>query len=526
MNMKRLPLDTSSFKQIRERGLLYVDKTSWIYRMIDEGICYFLSRPRRFGKSLTINTLKELFRGNRELFKGLWIEDRWEFKEYPVLIFDFNGIGSRDPKVFDMGLRRKMDQILNEYGVEFDVFEGGDIDSLFSVMISKIHERHRNPVVILIDEYDKPILDHLGLGKERLKIAYENREILKSFFGVLKEGNIVDIIRFVFVTGVSRFTKVSIFSEWNNLKDISMDKRYADFLGYSEDEIVKYFHDYLERLCKDKGLSMDECIERVRYWYNGYRFSVESDAQVYNPISFMYAMDQGEFKNYWFRTGTPSFLINLIRNKGYYLPEIEEIKIEEELFDAFDLDNLPLEAVLYQSGYLSIKGSENGTVFLEYPNQEVKSSFTKVLLKSLYDAPGDSFYFAKRLGDVLKEERFDDVKELINSIFSSIPYTLYRKADESFFHTIMYLSLSMLGYDARSEVLSSRGRLDMAVIFKDKVYILEFKVGKNADDAILQIKQKGYADRFRAEGKKVILCGISFDDKSREVQELKFLSIS
>ena len=190
MNMKRLPLDTSSFKQIRERGLLYVDKTSWIYRMIDEGICYFLSRPRRFGKSLTINTLKELFRGNRELFKGLWIEDRWEFKEYPVLIFDFNGIGSRDPKVFDMGLRRKMDQILNEYGVEFDVFEGGDIDSLFSVMISKIHERHRNPVVILIDEYDKPILDHLGLGKERLKIAYENREILKSFFGVIKEGTL------------------------------------------------------------------------------------------------------------------------------------------------------------------------------------------------------------------------------------------------------------------------------------------------------------------------------------------------
>jgi len=271
-----------------------------------------------------------------------------------------------------------------------------------------------------------------------------------------------------------------------------------------------------------KVMHRDECIERVRYWYNGYRFSVESDAQVYNPISFMYAMDQGEFKNYWFRTGTPSFLINLIRNKGYYLPEIEEIKIEEELFDAFDLDNLPLEAVLYQSGYLSIKGSENGTVFLEYPNQEVKSSFTKVLLKSIYDATGDSFYFAKRLGDALKEERFDDVKEHINSIFSSIPYTLYTKADERFFHTIMYLALSMLGYDARTEVLSSRGRLDMAVIYRDKVYVMEFKVGKGAEDAISQIKQKGYADRFIAEGKRVILCGISFDDKSREVQDIKF----
>jgi len=211
--------------------------------MIDEGICYFLSRPRRFGKSLTIATLDELFRGRKELFKGLWIEDRWEFKEHPVLIFDFNGISSRDPKILDMGLRRKMDQILNEYGVEFDVFEGGDIDSLFSVMISKIHERYGEQVVILIDEYDKPILDHLGQGDEELKVAMENRKVLKSFFGVLKEKRVVDLLKFVFVTGVSRFTKVSIFSEWNNLQDISMEPEYADFLGYSEDEILRYFPD-------------------------------------------------------------------------------------------------------------------------------------------------------------------------------------------------------------------------------------------------------------------------------------------
>ena len=522
--MKRLPLDTSSFRQIRERDFLYVDKTRWIYRMIDEGICYFLSRPRRFGKSLTINTLKELFRGNRELFRGLWIEDRWEFKEYPIIIFDFNEIGAPDSETLISNLRYHLKKEFEFYRIK--KVPSDDIGILFKELIVGLKERFNMEVVILIDEYDKPILDHLGLGSKRLKIAESNREILKRLFGILKGRGIVDLLRFVFVTGVSRFTKVSIFSEWNNLQDISMEPGYADFLGYSEDEIIRYFPDYLERLCKKKALSMDECMERVRYWYNGYRFSVESDIQVYNPISLMYCLKRGEFKNYWFRTGTPSFLINLIRDKGYYIPQIEEIKIEEELFDAFDLDNLPLEAVLYQSGYLSIKGSIDGTVFLEYPNQEVKSSFTKVLLKSLYDAPGDSFYFAKRLGDALKEERFDDVKELINSIFSSIPYTLYTKADERYFHTIMYLSLSMLGYDARSEVLSSRGRLDMAVIYRDKVYVLEFKVGKGAEDAISQIREKGYVDRFRAEGKKVILCGISFDDKSREVQELKFLSIS
>ena len=494
--------------------------------MIDEGICYFLSRPRRFGKSLTIATLCELFKGRKELFEGLWIEDRWEFKEYPVLIFDFNGISHEDPSSLRQGLSLRIRDQIKDY--EVDLLETGNLSNYFQRAIVSLENKLKQKVVVLIDEYDKPILDHLGLGEERLKIAFENREILKSFFGVLKEKGVVDLLKFVFVTGVSRFTKVSIFSEWNNLKDISMDKRYADFLGYSEDEIIKYFSDYLDRLCREKGLSMDECMDRIRYWYNGYRFSVESDIQVYNPISLMYCLKRGEFKNYWFRTGTPSFLINLIRDKGYYIPQIEEIKIEEELFDAFDLDNLPLEAVLYQSGYLSIKGSVDGTVFLEYPNQEVKSSFTKVLLKSIYDATGDSFYFAKQLGDALRDERFDKVKELINGIFSSIPYSVYPKSDEPerikeyYYHTIMYLSLSLLGYDARTELLSSKGRLDMAVIFKNRVYVLEFKVGKGADDAIMQIKQKGYADRFRAEGKKVILCGISFDDKSREVQDIRF----
>jgi len=521
--MKRLPLDTSSFRQIRERDFLYVDKTSWIYRMIDEGICYFLSRPRRFGKSLTINTLKELFRGNRGLFRGLWIEDRWEFKEYPVLIFDFNGISHEDPSSLKQGLFLRLKNQIERYKIE--IGESENLYDYFQRSIVSLGDRVEQKVVILIDEYDKPILDHLGQGEERLKIAYKNREILKSFFGVLKEGNIVDIIRFVFVTGVSRFTKVSIFSEWNNLQDISMEPEYADFLGYSEDEILRYFPDYLERLCKEKAFSMDECMERIRYWYNGYRFSVESDSHVYNPISLMYCLRYGEFKNYWFRTGTPTFLVSLLKEKGYHIPELEDIKVRSELFESYDLENLPVEAILYQSGYLTIKDATEGgeILFLSYPNQEVKISFNGVLFQSTYSATGDSFYFAKRLGDALKEERFDDVKEHINSIFSSLPYTLYTKADERFFHTIMYLALSMLGYDARSEVLSSRGRLDMAVIFKDKVYVLEFKVGKGAEDAISQIREKGYADRFRAEGKKVILCGISFDENKKEIQELKFL---
>ena len=500
--------------------------------MIDEGICYFLSRPRRFGKSLTIATLDELFSGRRELFKGLWIEDRWEFKEHPVLIFDFNGISHEDPESLKRGLLLKIKDILRGYRIDLE--PSGDLHDYFQGAIVSLWEQFKENVVILIDEYDKPILDHLGQGEERLKIAYENREILKSFFGVLKEKRVVDLLKFVFVTGVSRFTKVSIFSEWNNLQDISMEPEYADFLGYSEDEIMRYFPDYLERLCREKALSMDECMERVRYWYNGYRFSIEKEIQVYNPISLMYCLRNREFKNYWFRTGTPTFLVSLLKEKGYHIPELEDIKVRGELFESYDLENLPVEAILYQSGYLTIKDATEGgeILFLSYPNQEVKISFSGVLFQSTYNATGDSFYLAKRLGDALREERFERVKELINGIFSSIPYSVYPKGDESqrikeyYYHTIMYLSLSLLGYDVRTELLNSRGRLDMAVIFKDRVYVLEFKVGKGAEDAILQIKQKGYADRFIAEGKRVILCGISFDEDKREVEELSFLPFS
>ena len=528
--MKRLPLDTSSFRQIRERDLLYVDKTRWIYRMIDEGICYFLSRPRRFGKSLTINTLKELFRGNRELFRGLWIEDRWEFKEYPIIIFDFNEIGAPDSETLISNLRYHLKKEFEFYGIK--KVPSDDIGILFKELIVGLKERFNMEVVILIDEYDKPILDHLGLGSKRLKIAESNREILKRLFGILKGRGIVDLLRFVFVTGVSRFTKVSIFSEWNNLKDISMDKRYADFLGYSEDEIIKYFSDYLDRLCREKGLSMDECMDRIRYWYNGYRFSVESDIQVYNPISLMYCLKRGEFKNYWFRTGTPTFLVSLLKERAYHIPELEGVEYPISVFDAFELEHLPVESLLYQSGYLTIKDSVGENIFLGYPNQEVKISFHEVLFKYLYDAEYHVYSYGRRLGEALRSENLSEVKELINGIFSSIPYSVYPKSDEPerikeyYYHTIMYLSLSLLGYDARSEVLSSRGRLDMAVIFKDKVYLLEFKVGRGADDAIMQIKQKGYADRFIAEGKRVILCGISFDEDKREVEELSFLPFS
>ena len=516
--MKLLPLDTSSFRRIREGNYIYVDKTRWIYKLITEGICYFFSRPRRFGKSLTISTLKELFKGHKELFKGLWIYERWAFKEYPVVVFDFNRIENTNPEVLKLALKSKLLSSARDYELEL---KEDLLSSLFAELILWLFKKYSQKVVILIDEYDKPIIDHLGFGEERLKIAEQNREVLKRFFGVLKGDEVVDALQFVFVTGVSRFTKVSIFSEWNNLQDITLDSAFADFLGYSEEEIKTYFSDYLTSLSQKHGLSLKECLKKMAYWYNGYRFSLEKEVRIYNPISVMYCLKNGSFRNYWFQTATPSFLVNLLKERNYHLPKLECVPTDQDLLETFALSYIRIEPLLFQTGYLTIKEVEDDIIYLSYPNEEVKQSFSKILMRNLIETPDETIYLARRLGKAFKEENYEKIKEFTNAIFASLPYELYKKADEAFFHTIMYLSLALLGYDARSEVLTARGRLDMAVYDEDKVYIIEFKCHQNADLALKQIKEKGYAERWVGSGKKVILMGIDFDREKRRIREMK-----
>jgi hypothetical protein len=519
--MKILPLDTSSFSQIRENKNLYVDKTRWIYRLITEGRCYFLSRPRRFGKSLTINTLKELFRGNKELFEGLWIYDKWSFEPHPVIIFDFNNIPRHTPEALIEGLK----DTLFEYAEDEDLEIGGEEkepETLFLRLIKKLYRKYKKSVVILVDEYDKPIIDHLGEGEERFEIAKANRDVLKRFFGVLKGANVVDILKFVFVTGVSAFTKVSIFSEWNNLIEITASPKYADFLGYTEEEIEEYFGDYLDSFCERNGFkTREECMERIRYWYNGYRFSPERDVKVYNPVSIMYCLSEGYFDNWWFKTATPTFLVNLLKERSYLIPDLEHLRVEKEFLNAFDLERLKIEALLFQSGYLTIKEYDGELIRLGYPNQEVKISFSKILLDYLYDAPPNIRDYARELGQALYREDWEEVKEKLNQILAQIPYPLYAKADERFFHTVFYLTLCLLGYDARAETLSPGGRGDMAVTMGGKVFIMEFKAGTSAEEALKQIEEKGYARKFEGKGLKIIKLGISFDVEKREVREIK-----
>jgi len=518
--MKRLPLDTSSFRQIRQRGWLYVDKTPWIHRLVTEGMCYFFSRPRRFGKSLTINTLKELFRGNKKLFEGLYIYDKWTFEPHPVIVFDFNEIDHETREKLEKALFYFLESEAEKFGVK--ISEKGGLDLAFRTLLIKLAEKTKKPVVILIDEYDKPIIDHLGLGEERFKIALQNRDLMKRFFGVLKGGNVVDVLGFVFVTGVSAFTKVSIFSEWNNLIDITASPKYADFLGYTEEELKTYFAEYLEAFCEEKGFaSQEECLSRIRYWYNGYRFSPERDVHVYNPISLMYCLSEKYFDNWWFKTATPTFLVNLLKEKSYLIPDLEHLVVSKDFLNAFDLEDLRIEALLFQTGYLTIKDYD-GEQFMRlgFPNWEVKRSFSGSLLERLYQASPTVRKLADDLGKALYREDWNDVKELFNQILAQIPYPLYEKADERFFHTIFYLTLCLIGYDAEAETLSPGGRGDMVVKMRDKVFIMEFKARGRAEEALRQIEEKGYARRFEGQGLKIIKLGIVFDPESRMVREI------
>jgi hypothetical protein len=299
-----------------------------------------------------------------------------------------------------------------------------------------------------------------------------------------------------------------------------MNKEYAGFLGYSEDEIKENFEDYLYAFCKDEGMAIEECLDKLKYYYNGYRFS-KKDIKVFNPISLMNCLKDKEFKNYWFSTATPSFLVELIKENNYFIPDLEKVEMGEFSLETFDIENLDIEPMLFQTGYLTIKDFD-GTLFsLKYPNEEVKKSFNEILLKNISQKSG-TVKFAQKLGLAFKKEEYEDAKFFINAIFNEIPYPHFKNADENYFHTIIYMALSLIGFNTKSELLNSRGRLDLALIFPDKVYVIEFKCNIPAKEGMTQIKEKGYAKKWKNQNIRTILCAVSFDTEKREVKEILF----
>lgn len=372
-------------------------------------------------------------------------------------------------------------------------------------------------MVILVDEYDKPLIDHLGKGGEALAIAKANRDILKYFLGVIKGGEVSSALRFVFITGVSKFSRVSIFSELNNLNDITMNRKYADMMGYTQTEMETCFSPHIDQFAKKCELSPTQIMAHLASHYDGYRFS-EKDIRVYNPFSVLRALDEMAFKNYWFETGAPTFLVNLLQEKAWHPPKIERMRATETVFSTYELENPKPEALLFQTGYVTIKNVFQRLYTFDYPNQEVKTAFLEMLLHAYTQSVQNGSNFVLLAG-YLRQEDFERFFETVASIFASIPYTLETQRDEAYFHTVFYLMVCASGVDARSEVLTCDGRIDLVVEFSDKVYIIEFKCNQSAEAAIRQIREKAYDRAFRSGNKQVILMGINFNDAKRNVAE-------
>ncbi len=504
--IQKYPVGIQDFEKLRRENFLYVDKTDFVYRMANIGGYYFLSRPRRFGKSLFISTLECLFLAKKELFKGLYIEDKWNWEQtFPIIRISFSNIGHKS-----LGLKEAIDTRLDEIAKEYGIgLSAKTIDQKFKELIVSL-STSRGKVVVLIDEYDRPIIDYLG---EDTAKAIENRDIMKVFYSILKDAD--PHLKLVFITGVSKFSRVSIFSDLNNLQDLTTNKFFAGCCGITEQELVSYFAQELEETNK----------ERIKEWYNGYSWDVKTS--VYNPYSLLSFFVQGyDFKNYWFDTGTPTFLIRLAKQIHLYDFENRETSLSH--LNSYDLERLELIPLMFQTGYLTFKSyDEEGDIYtLGFPNKEVKKSYLEVLLDAVREYPSDQgVVLVNELRKTLLAGNIDKLESILNSLFKSLPYELWQKENEHFYHAIIHLAFTLLGVYVQSEVQTSDGRMDALVWMKEYIYCFEFKLDGSAEEALAQIKDKGYLQPFAQEDKKRIAVGINFSTEKKKVEALKWEEI-
>jgi len=526
---KFLPVSVQDFKKMINGNFVYVDKTRYVYEMVRiPQAFYFLSRPRRFGKTLLVSTLKALFENKKELFKGLWIENSdWPWQPHPVVQIDFNGVKASDAGALEKSLLITLDEMAEQHDI---ALKHDILPNKFVKLFTELNKKYQQEIVVLIDEYDKPIITHLGHGEAGLQAAKQNRAILKEFFGVLKQAEVSAVLRFVFITGISKFSRVSIFSDLNNLTDLSMHENYAALLGYTKDELESYFGDWIDEFARVRQGSRNEILQQLQDWYNGYRFT-KKGAQVYNPFSILNALSEYDFKTFWFESGTPSLLVNLIKERDYPVSDVENLQIRETTFSTYDLENLKLEALLFQTGYVTIRDYDGALFHLSYPNQEVKTAFLNFLYDNLVETANTSVkeQFI-RLHQYLAEEDLEQFIETTNAILASIPYTQIRgqatpEKNEQYYHTVFYLMVAASGVLIQTEPLSSHGRMDIAVEFKDKVYVIELKCNQSADAAIQQIHAKRYHEKYLQSGRRIHLVGINFSTTERRIVDWRIETI-
>jgi len=503
---KKLPIGIQTFSNLIREGYCYVDKTALIHKLVEEGKYYFLSRPRRFGKSLLVSTLKSLFRAEQELFSGLAIEPEWDWSRvHPVIHISFGGGLMDSVQALEVKLQEAIQSHCQAYGVRLSSCSSS---GRFAELIFLLRQKFEQPVVVLIDEYDKPILDNLLADRDEVAIAV--RDQLKGFYAVLKDSD--EHLRFVLLTGVSKFSKVSLFSGLNNLEDITLSSTYASICGYTEDELNRVFAAWLEGVDRDA----------LRRWYNGYSFDGE---RVYNPFDVLLYLKSRQFRNYWFETGSPSFLLRLLQKKQQFVPDLNRLEANEALLSAFDVDRIPLESLMFQTGYLTIVRREQvGESYfyrLSWPNQEVRQGFHGSLLDQLTHVDAAQRSNSIALYRALETANLDALRAIFHAFFASIPHDWYRKNQlanyEGYYCSIVYCYFVALGLDVRAEASTNKGRIDLTVKLGKRVFLIEFKVVEMSDDgsALKQMESKGYAEKYL--GYEVWLIGVAFASQERNI---------
>lgn len=536
MKFKTLPLGDADFEDIIKKNKLYVDKTEEVYKLINRSKPNFLSRPRRFGKSLLVSILEHIFLGNKELFKGLWIYDKIEWTSRPVIKLSLVELDYQTTSL-EKALSRYFDDLAKKHQVEL---EKTTAKEKFAELITLVSVNGK--VAVLIDEYDKPIIDFI----DDIKKATDNRDTLKSVYGILKGNDIETKIHFIFITGVSKFSKTSIFSELNNLTDLTLHAKHATLVGITQKELESYFGGHIEEYMEIRGQSREQVLKEIKRWYNGY--SWDGKNFVYNPYSLLNFLDQYEFKNYWFESGTPSFLIKVIQRQKIPFKEVNKVRLRYEAFSVFELEDMDIYPLFFQTGYLTIKKknySRGGRLVYElaYPNFEIKESFLHNLLEAYaFQKKGTVNQALLKMEDALDINDMETFVAQLKILFSDISYHLHPtinkknptsadkaklfRAWEGYFHSIIYLIIKFLGIQIDIELSKHKGRIDAKIEVDNYLYIMEFKMDASTQKALDQIESQKYVEAFKNTSKEIILVGISFDSKECNVKDWETKSYS
>ncbi len=521
--MKNLPLGMQSIEKILDEDCVYVDKTDVIYKLITEGQYYFLSRPRRFGKSLLLSTLEEIFKGNKELFKDCYIyKTDYAWREHPVIYFDLTTVPTDSPQKLAAALQRSLKDTASQYGLSIEC------PSLQEGLVNLVRElAKRGRVVVLIDEYDKPLVDHL----EQIEIAKGNQALLKNFYATLKR--LDKQLRFVFATGVTKFSQVSLFSGFNNLTDITTDPSYATLLGYTASDLQKFLGDRIRKVAEERrsvgaaAATEGAVLAEMKEWYNGYRFAWGTEP-VYNPYSVMSFLMTGRVQNYWFRTGTPTLLVQQIREQpGSVMDFGRSVTEQSSLLDANNLTRLKLVPLMWQSGYLTIQkyDEETRSYNLDFPNREVREAFFQTLVDEFAELKMQTVSeVAVRCKEYLERRELPLFIGTIRSLFATIPNTLFAKQSEAFYHAVFLIILEVMGMKVQAEVLTGLGRIDLTIEIESCVYILELKFNKGVQTALNQTIEKNYKLPFVIKEKDVIVMGIDFSAESRNISDCEAIT--